>query len=76
MILFYFKILIKNSTFTLCKREISNLLLLTIMTKIELVKDNYGAINAIRGYRTQFLYSLYRILRDREQNLIFEPEVV
>lgn len=42
--------------------------------EIEIQKDNYGAINAIRGYRRQFLYSLYRILKDREKDLIFQPE--
>lgn len=35
---------------------------------------NKGAINAIRGYRRQFLYSLYRLLKDINCNYIFEPE--
>ncbi len=42
--------------------------------EIEIQKDNFGAINAIRGYRRQFLYSLFRILKDRENDLIFQPE--
>ncbi len=37
-------------------------------------KINNGAINAIRGYRNQFLYTLYRLLKDINENYIFEPE--
>jgi hypothetical protein len=33
-----------------------------------------GAISALKGYRTQFLYSLYRILKDYHKGYIFKPE--
>lgn len=33
-----------------------------------------GAISALKGYRTQFLYSLYRILKDYKNNYIFKVE--
>ena len=33
-----------------------------------------GAISALRGYRTQFLYSLYKILKDYKNDYVFNPE--
>ncbi|CAM1359025.1 P-loop NTPase [Tenacibaculum xiamenense] len=33
-----------------------------------------SAISALKGYRTQFLYSLYRILKDYNKNYIFKVE--
>lgn len=33
-----------------------------------------SAISALKGYRTQFLYSLYRILKAYNKNYIFKPE--
>lgn len=33
-----------------------------------------GAISALKGYRTQFLYSLYRVLKDYKKNYVFKPE--
>ncbi|WP_405226362.1 hypothetical protein [Dokdonia sp. Asnod1-B02] len=33
-----------------------------------------SAISALKGYRTQFLYSLYRILKDYDKNYTFKPE--
>lgn len=33
-----------------------------------------SAISALKGYRTQFLYSLYRILKDYRKNYTFKPE--
>lgn len=33
-----------------------------------------GAISALKGYRTQFLYSLYRILKDRDKDYVFHIE--
>lgn len=37
-------------------------------------KDNQGAINALKGMRAQFLYTLYRILNASEQESYFRPE--
>jgi hypothetical protein len=36
--------------------------------------DNQGAINALKGMRAQFLYTLYRILNASEQEYYFRPE--
>lgn len=33
-----------------------------------------GAIFALKGYRTQFLYSLYKILSEYNNGYIFQPE--
>ena len=33
-----------------------------------------GAISALRGFRTQFLYSLFRILSDFDKGYVFKPE--
>ena len=33
-----------------------------------------GAISALKGYRTQFLYSLNKILSEYDKNYIFRPE--
>ena len=35
---------------------------------------NLGAISALKGYRVQFLYTLYRILTYNESEFIFQPE--
>lgn len=40
----------------------------------DIITKDFGAINAIKGYRKQFLYTLYRILNDRDNNLVFQPE--
>ena len=40
----------------------------------KLQETNNGAVNAIRGYRRQFLYSLYRLIKDKDCDYIFEPE--
>lgn len=36
--------------------------------------NNIGAINALKGYRIQFLYSLFRILSHKEHEVKFCPE--
>ncbi|MFA7117054.1 MAG: hypothetical protein WC140_07500 [Bacteroidales bacterium] len=36
--------------------------------------NNIGAISALKGYRVQFLYTLYRILTYNESEFIFQPE--
>lgn len=40
----------------------------------KLQEINNGAINAIKGYRRQFLYTLYRLLNNSNNDLVFEPE--
>lgn len=40
----------------------------------ELQELNNGAVNAIKGYRRQFLYTLHRLLNNDDDDLIFEPE--
>ena len=40
----------------------------------ELQEINSGAVHAIKGYRRQFLYTLYRLLKERNSEYIFEPE--
>lgn len=42
------------------------------MTKTK--TNNHGAISALKGYRLQFLYSLYRILTFKETESEFHPE--
>ena len=42
------------------------------MTKTK--TNNLGAISALKGYRVQFLYSLYRILTFKESEIEFHPE--
>lgn len=44
-----------------------------VRQKENITKD-FGAIYAIKGYRRQFLYTLFRILQERENNLVFQPE--
>lgn len=36
--------------------------------------NNIGAISSLKGYRVQFLYSLYRILSHKESEFEFRPE--
>lgn len=38
------------------------------------LNNNVGAISALRGYRKQFLYSLYRILSATQEENSFQPE--
>jgi len=40
----------------------------------ELQEMNNDAINAIKGYRRQFLYTLHRLLNNTDNDLVFEPE--
>jgi len=42
------------------------------MTKTTI--NNFGAISALRGYKVQFLYSLYRILSYKDSESEFHPE--
>lgn len=38
------------------------------------ISNNIGAINALKGYRVQFLYSLLRVLTYNEFKVVFRPE--
>ncbi|WOK04833.1 hypothetical protein RT717_17255 [Imperialibacter roseus] len=40
----------------------------------EITQGNLGAINALKGYRTQALYSIHRVMEDGNPDLIYVPE--
>lgn len=42
------------------------------MTKTK--NDSQGGVNALKGFRSQFLYTLLRVLQHKPQELIFKPE--
>src|SRR5688500_11354193 len=71
----------KNSaTDTKSKKQISdenivlNLSQQMIIDKTRSVANNFGAINALKGYRAQFVYSLNRILGHHTGEATFRPE--